>query len=376
MIPRFSLSLSLSSLREISKVLRSGFLTSGPVTQEFETQFAKYVGTKYAVAVSSGTAALHLALLGVEVKPGSEVILPSFTYHAAAAGVLYCNAIPVLVDVNPRTMCIEPEAISEAITGRTRAIIATHFAGHPCNMKAILNVAEGNKLAVIEDAAHACGARYRSKRTGSIGKAGCFSFYPTKPLTTGEGGMISTNDSEIARRARLLRGLATERTGRLHYDVRALGFTYRMSELQASLGLYQLRYLERLNSVMRRRARILKERLRGIPGLILPHEALGAKHVYNLFVVQIISERFGLSRDRVSELLRKRGIETQLHYVPLHRLSFFARNAKFDKRKLKVSESLWRTVLSLPLYPSIRNSELKQISDVLLSCGSRVQRLF
>lgn len=322
------------------------------------------------MAVSSGTAALHLALLGVGVGKGSEVILPSFTYHAAAAAVLQCGARPVLVDVDAHTMCVNPEEISEAVSRKTRAIILTHFAGHPCDMEPIQEIAGQHHLAVIEDAAHAVGSTYRKKRIGSFGNAGCFSFYPTKPMTTGEGGMITANDSRLAEKARMMRGLSTVHSEGLHYDASVLGFTYRMSELQAALGLDQLRGLDRTVSAMRGKARLMLRMLRNIPGLVLPHEAPHAMHAYNLFVVRVIAEKFGLNRDQVSDSLKRKGIETQLHYVPLHRLTFYSKMAKFRTKALKVSDSLWKTALSLPLYPTIRESDLERVSAALRDCGT------
>lgn len=322
------------------------------------------------MAVSSGTAALHLALLGIGVKGGSEVILPSFTYHAAAAAVVQCGARPVLVDVDAKTMCIDPEEISDAVTDKTRAIIVTHFAGHPCDMKPICQIAREHHVAVIEDAAHATGSTYRKKRIGSLGDAGCFSFYPTKPMTTGEGGMITTNHSGLAEKARMMRSLCTLRSKGLHYDVNALGFTYRMSDLQAALGLDQLRWLDRTVKAMRAKASLMLRMLRDIPGLVLPYEAPYARHTYNLFVVRIIAEEFGPKRDQVSDSLRRKGIETQLHYVPLHRLTFYSKKAKFRKKALKVSDSLWKTALSLPLYPTIRESDLERVSAALRDCRS------
>jgi perosamine synthetase len=339
------------------------------VTRAFEKEFAEYVGTRYAVAVSSGTAALHLALLGVGVGRGSEVILPSFTYHAAAAAVIQCGARPVLVDVDAKTMCINPEDISDVLSDKTRAIIVTHFAGHPCDMKPIQQIAGEHHLAVIEDAAHAIGSTYHKKRIGSFGDAGCFSFYPTKSMTTGEGGMITTNDFGLAEKARMMRSLCTLRPHGLKYDVNALGFTYRMSELQAALGLNQLRGLDRTVSTMRGKARTMLRMLRDISGLVLPYEAPYATHTYNLFVARIIAEEFGLDRDQVSDSLKRKGIETQLHYVPLHRLTFYSKMAKFRTKALKVSDSLWKTVFSLPLYPTIRESDLERVSAALHDIG-------
>lgn len=369
MIPRDSLKVSSSSLAAISRVLRSGYLTSGPLTHEFEEKFASYIGTRYSVAVSSGTAALHLALLACGVRAGSEVIMPSFTYHAAADAIIYCGARPVLVDVDPRTMCLDPQSVPQAISSKTCALVATHFAGHPCDMKQIREIAEENDLAIIEDAAHSTGTQYYGKMAGSLGEAGCFSFYPTKPLTTAEGGMITTNDPKIAERASHLRALGTDRSKGLQYDVRSLGFTYRMSELHAALGLNQLQSLNQRNSIMRTKAKTIIRKLRNLEGLILPFEAQYARHVYNLFVVRILARQFGMDRNTVSSRLRKVGIETQLHYVPIHRLTYFARKAKFSTKRLKVSDSLWKTVLSLPLYPTIREGELEKVSDAVLRCA-------
>jgi perosamine synthetase len=350
-------------------VLKSGYLTGGQVTRAFEKEFAEYVGTRYAVAVSSGTAALHLALLGSGVGERSEVILPSFTYHASAAAVIQCGARPVLVDADTKTMCINPEEISHVLSDKTRAIIVTHFAGHPCDMKPIQQIAGKRHLAIIEDAAHAIGSAYHKKRIGSLGDAGCFSFYPTKSMTTGEGGMITTDNSGLAEKVRMMRSLCTKLSHGIQYDASALGFTYRMSELQAALGRDQLRRLDRTVSTIRRKARRMLQMLRDIPGLVLPYEAPYATHTYNLFVARIIPEEFGLNRDQVSKRLKRKGIETQLHYVPLHRLTFYSKMAKFRTNALKVSDSLWKTAVSLPLYPTIRDSDLERVSTALHQIG-------
>jgi dTDP-4-amino-4,6-dideoxygalactose transaminase len=358
-------------MRHISKVLRSAQLSSGKVTREFEARFADYVGTRYAIAVSNGTEALHLGLLAAGVEHGSEVILPSFTYHAAANAILYCDAMPVLVDVTPETMCIDVNQVAESITPKTRAIIVTHIAGHPCNMKPLLDLAEKSNLVLIEDAAHAMGATYEDRPVGSLGHIGCFSFYPTKPLTTGEGGIITTNESDVEQKLRLLRSLCTKRFERIHYDVQSIGYTSRMSEIQAALGLDQLRTLDKTNSIIINKANILKSYLNDMNGIVLPHEEPYAKHVYNLFIVKIIQEKFGVTRDKVSDFLHEKGINTQLHYIPLHRLTYSAQNFRFSKNSLKVSDYLWKTVLSLPLYPSITNRQLSKISRALHVCSSK-----
>lgn len=301
----------------VTEAVKSGWVSSrGRFIEEFEHLFSNYCGTKYGVAVSSGTAALHLALACLDIKKGDEVIIPSLTMIATAYAPMYLGAKPVPVDSEKRTWNIDPDKIEEKISDKTKAIVVVHIYGHPCDMDPILEIAEKHGLYVVEDAAEAHGAEYKGRKTGGLGHIGCFSFYANKIITTGEGGMIVTNDQEIAEKAKMLRDMAFEKDRRFWH--RYLGYNYRMTNLQAALGVAQMKKIDEFVEVRRRCAQLYNELLSDVEGITTPPEEKWAKNVYWMYSV-LIEKEFGLNRDKFMEvLLQKYGIETRTFFYPIH----------------------------------------------------------
>ena len=339
----------------VLEVLDSGQLAQGPRVREFEERFAEWCGVKHAVAVSSGTSALHIALLAHEIGPGDEVITPAFSFIASANCALFVGARPVFADIEPRYFTVDPWEVAERITSRTRAVVAVHLFGQPCDMDAISELARERNLVLIEDACQAHGARLDGRPVGTWGTA-CYSFYPTKNMTTGEGGMITTNDAEIAERARLLR----DHGSRQRYQHEVLGYNLRMSELHAALGLAQLPKLEGWNAQRRANAAYLTEGLAGVEGVVTPSVRDGATHVFHQYTVRI------RDRDVTVEHLARRGIGVGVYYpTPIHQQPFY-RRLGFDDR-LAQAEAASREVLSLPVHPALTETGLDRIVEAVAS---------
>jgi len=361
----------------VIEALNSRWLTGGPKAAEFEKLFADFIGVKYAVSVNSGTAALHLAIRALNLKPGDEVIVPVFTFAATANAVLYCRANPTFADIDPKTFNVSPESVLDRVTKRTKAIVVVHYAGQPVDMKGIMDIAEDHKLYVIEDCAHSLGAGYRSRKTGGIGTIGCFSFYPTKIITTLEGGMLTTNEEWIARKAKLLRehgmtksALEREKGADWYYDITDLGYNYRLNEVQAALGISQLK---RVNDGIRKRveaAHYYTRKLSKTEGIVTPYEAENRTHVYHLYVIKVLKEKCGLSRDELFTKLSSRGIGLSVHYTPLHLLAFYKKIVSCTTGPFPTAEEAYREVLSLPIFPTISRDEIDYVINSIKDCIS------
>jgi perosamine synthetase len=339
--------------KAVLDVLDSGIIAQGPKVREFEQNFAAYTGTEHAVAVSSGTAALHIALLAHGIGPGDEVITTPFTFIATANSILYTGAKPVFTDIEEETFNIDPEKIKEKITDKTKALLPVHLYGHPADMKSITEIATEHNLLVIEDACQAHGAESNGKKVGSFG-IGCFSFYPTKNMTSSEGGMITTNDERVAEKARMIR----EHGSRERYVHEILGFNLRMTDISAAIGLCQLKKLPEFN-----RKRI--ENARYLTGLIHnekitpPPVREECKHVFHQYTVKVRGDR-----DGIVDLLKEDGVGTGIHYpIPIHRQKLYM-DLGYNE-SLPVSEKLAREVISLPVHPSVTKENLEYISSIL-----------
>jgi len=309
----------------VTKVLRSGVLTSrgagGSMVAGFEKAFAGFVEAKHAVAVNSGTAALHLALLAAQVKPGDEVVLPSFTFVATAEAVVLCGAKPVFVDIDPQTFNMDPEKLREAISGKTRAVVPVDLYGLPADMQAISEIAKEHGLVVIEDAAQAHGAVYKGKPPGCFADMACWSFYASKNMTTGEGGMITTNIDEYADVLRCMRSHGE----RGEYVSFMLGHNYRMPEMEAAIGMVQLERLPNFLEKRRRNAQLLTEKLAASKRLVLPAEPEGYKHSWYLYTVRLRDGR-KTERDKFVDELRKHGVGAAVYYsTPIHLMPYYRR---------------------------------------------------
>jgi dTDP-4-amino-4,6-dideoxygalactose transaminase len=346
----------------VLNALNSRLLTDGPKLRKFESIFAKFTGAKFAIGVSNGTAALHLSLKALGIGKGSEVIIPDITFVATASSVLLTGATPVLADVDENLNILIP-SIKKSITSRTKAIIPVHFAGKPCKINEITSIARKNRISIIEDCAHAIGARVNSKHVGIFGQAGCFSFYPTKNFTTIEGGMVVTNSKNIADFVRYARnhGITKTLTSRFSsgkpwdYDIKNSGYNYRLDEIRASLGINQIKRVKKMNLLRKKAADYYNKKLGDIEGVIVPGKSIGVEHVHHLYVIRI-TRKYGITRDMLFQKLLKIGIRTSVHYKPLHMFTIFKKMAKIID-SLSNSVHVYSQILSLPLYPSISKKQ-------------------
>ena len=352
----------------VLNALNSRLLTDGPKLRKFESIFAKFTGARFAVGVSNGTAALHLSLKALGIGKGSEVIIPDITFVATASSVLLTGATPVLVDVD-EDLNISIPSIKKSITSKTKAIIPVHFAGKSCKIKQIASIARKNHITIIEDCAHAIGARVNSKHVGTFGQSGCFSFYPTKNFTTIEGGMVITNSKNIADFVRSARnhGISKTLASRFSggkpwdYDIENPGYNYRLDEIRASLGINQIKRVKKMNLLRKKAANYYTKKLGNVNGIVVPDKSIGTEHVHHLYVIRI-TRKYSITRDMLFQKLLERGIRTSVHYKPLHRFTIFKKMAKVFG-SLSNSKVAYSQILSLPIYPSIS----KKQQDLVIS---------
>jgi len=344
----------------VAKALKEKALSQGRYVQSFEGQFAKYVGVKRAVAASSGTTALHIALAAIDTSSNDEVITPSFSFVATANSALYQGAKPIFADINPLTYNINPDQIKSKITRKTKAIIPVHYAGQPADMDPILEMAEKHDLYVIEDAAEAHGAQYKRKKAGSLGDLNCFSFYPNKNMTTGEGGMITTNDDELAEKMRMIRSHGQDQ--RYHHVM--LGYNYRMTDLQAALGLVQLRRLDWVVAKKVEKATYYNERVGELfdDRIQTPYVAPYATHVYMFYPIRF---KNNATREKAIKRLEEKGIETRVAFPPIHLQPLYQSLHGYKSGYLPVTEKTCDTILCIPIYPHITHEEQDYVLSAL-----------
>ncbi len=355
-------------IQEVVDSIRSGWITTGPKVKRFEEEFARYVGAKHAVAVSSCTAALHVALAALGLGPDGEVIVPTLTFCATANVVVHLGARPVIVDVD-RHGLISAEAVERAITARTRAIVPVHYAGQASDLDALVALASHRGIPVVEDAAHAAGCTYGGRMIGAHGRATAFSFYATKNLTTGEGGMITTEDGDLAARMRrlALHGMSRDawkrytQAGAWYYEVTEAGYKYNMTDIQAALGIHQLRRLEGFIERRRRIARQYRAAFADLPEIELPGELPGRNHVYHLYPVRLVPERLRIDRAGFIEALKERRIGASVHFIPLHRHPYYRQRFELRPEAFPGAERLYEGLLSLPLYPGMTEGDVEDV---------------
>lgn len=342
--------------------LQSTWISSvGEYVDRFEDAFAGVVGTKHAISCSNGTAALHLALLALGVKPGEEVIVPDLTFIACANSVIYCGANPILVDIDPEIWCLDPSKVEEQITSKTRGIIAVHLRGHPADMETIMAIAHRHGLFVIEDAAQAHCATLRGTPVGSIGEVGTFSFFGNKMITTGEGGMVTTNDDAIAERIRLLKNQGMTKDRRYWHPV--VGYNYRLTNLQAAIGLAQVERLPEIAACHRQVAAWYQEELQGVSGLSWQQTRTWARHAWWQFVV-VVEEELGEDRDAILARLNEKGIDARRLYYPTHQLPPYTGSAA--GRKFPVAEHHAERGICLPTYAGMQRDDVEYVCECLL----------
>lgn len=361
-------------IAEVVDSLRSGWLTMGPKTARFEKEFARYIGSKYSVTSNSCTAALHLALKAIDLKPGDEIIIPAMTFTATGEVICYFNAKPVIVDVDRDTHNIDTSQIEQAITSKTRAIIPVHFAGQPCDMDEILSIADKYGLFVIEDAAHSLPAWYKGRKVGTIGDITCFSFYATKTLATGEGGMVTTKNDEWAERIKVLRlhGISKDawkrysNEGSWFYEVIEAGYKYNMTDVQAALGIAQLKKVEWMRE---RRAYIAErytEAFRGLDTIAVPYVEPDRVSAWHLYVVKLNIERLQVNRATFIEGLKAKGIGASVHFIPLHIHPFYRDTFGYKPGDFPGSEWIYERSVSLPIYPGMTDNDIDRVIEAVL----------
>jgi dTDP-4-amino-4,6-dideoxygalactose transaminase len=353
----------------VVETLKSGWLTTGVKVKRFEEDFACYVGCRHAIAVNSCTAALHLALEAVGIKEGDEVIVPTMTFTASAEVVLYFKARPVLVDCRPDTFNIDADRIEQAITAKTKAIIPVHFGGQPCDMEPILEIARRHKLYVIEDAAHTLPASYHGKRVGTIGDITCFSFYATKTITTGEGGMATTENPEWADRMRMmsLHGISHDawkrytKEGSWYYEVLYPGFKYNLTDIAAALGIEQLRKCDGFWQARKGIAAIYDKAFADLEEIQTPVRQPDIEHAWHLYVIQLNLERLKVTRNQFIEELREEGIGTSVHFIPLHLHPYYRDKFGYKPADFPNASSAFERIVSLPIYPRMTETNIETV---------------
>ncbi len=366
-------------IESVVQTLRSGWLTTGPQVERFQREFGAFIGAKHAIAVNSCTAALHLALEAVGVREGDEVIMPTMTFAATAEVVAYFKARPVFVDCEADTLNVDPAGLERAITSRTRAIIPVHFAGQPCDMDAIVDIARRHGLKVIEDAAHALPAAIHGRRVGTIGDITCFSFYATKTITTGEGGMITTDDDEYAERMRImgLHGISKDAwrrysaEGSWYYEVLSAGYKYNLTDIAASIGIEQLKKCCRFWEARKRIAARYDAGFMDLPEIVRPVCRPSVQHAWHLYVIQLELSRLTVTRKEFIEALKRNNIGASVHFIPLH-LHPYYRRMGYRETGYPTATAAFERIVSLPIFPSMTDTDVDDViatvRDIVRNC--------
>ena len=370
MIPYGKQTIEQDDIQAVVDVLQSDFLTTGPKIAEFEQTVADYVGAKYAVAISNGTSALHAACFAAGIGPGDEVITTPLTFAASANCVLYCGGTPVFADVDPKTYNIDPEDIQRKITDRTKAIIAVHLAGQPCDMDAIHSIAREHGLIVIEDGAHALGSVYKGKKVGSMSDMTTFSFHPVKPITTGEGGMIVTDNEDFYKKMILFRShgitrddsMMTRNDGPWFYQQFDLGYNYRITDIQCALGCSQMKKLDRFLARRKEIVARYNEAFADCDNIITPYQLSDTESGWHLYIVQVKN----CDRRQVFEKMREKGIGVNVHYIPVYMHPYYQEHG-YENVHCANAEEIYSHIISLPLYPGLTSEQQDYVIDTLKS---------
>ncbi len=365
-IPYGRQSINEDDIKAVEEVLKSDFLTTGPKIAEFERKFADYVGAKYAVAVSNGTAALHIACMAAGIGKGDEVITTPITFAASANCALYCGATPVFADIDPVTYNISPESVESHVTERTKAIIPVHYTGQTCDMDAIHKIADKYNLIVIEDAAHAVGAEYKGKKIGSLSDMTEFSFHPVKHITCGEGGIVTTNREDLYEKLKLFRthGITREEKflhkvdGPWYYEQIDLGYNYRITDIQAALGISQLGRIDKFLEKRKKIAAKYDEAFRDFNGIEIPKQAEYSNSAYHLYVIKVDKS----IRKALFEYLRANNIGVNVHYIPVYTFPYY-REHGYENVKCENAEKLYESIISIPIYYDLSDEEQDYVID-------------
>lgn len=360
-------------INEVVETLKSGWVAKGPRTLAFEKQFAEYVGAKHAIAMNSATAALHIALIAGGVKEGDEVITTSMTFAATVNTIVHVSAVPVFVDIDPETGCIDADKIEEKITSKTKAIVPVHYTGHACDMDKIRFIADKYNLFVSEDAAHAVETYYKGDLIGKKGDCACFSFYATKNICTGEGGMLTTNRDDIAEKARImsLHGMSKAawnrygKGGSWRYDIEYPGYKYNMFDIQAALSKTQMKKLDYMQKRREEIAEAYNEAFKNLDGVKIPVVRDYTTHSWHLYVLRLELNKLNIDRDEFINLMSEFNIGTSVHFIPVHLMSYYEENYGCRRGDLPLTESYFETIVSLPLYPKMTNDDVNDVIDAV-----------
>lgn len=377
-IPYATQFIDKQDVKAVSNALLNEYLTQGPTVRKFEEEIAKYCGAKYAVAVNSGTSALHIACLAAGLKKGDEGITSPITFVASSNCMLYCGAKPVFADVDPETICIDPKEIEKKITKKTKVIIPVHFAGHPCDMKKISSIAKKHNLTIIEDACHALGSEYMGEKIGSCkySDMAVLSFHAVKHITTGEGGAVLTNNKDLYERLLLLRSHGITRNSYLfesnnpktdgdwYYEMQTLGFNYRITDFQCALGLSQLKKLPVFVKKRKEIVEIYNKTFENIDGIEPVKQKPWANPSYHLYVIRIDEKKLKIDRKALFDYLRKKGILVNVHYIPVYKQPYYQKIG-YKNTFCKNAEEYYKSAITLPLYPKMKRKEVKIIIKIL-----------
>lgn len=359
-------------IEEVIETLKSDYITTGPKIREFEEKVAAYTGTKYAVAISNGTAALHAACFAAGIGYGDEVITTPMTFAASANCILYCGAKPVFADIDPQTYNIDPEDIKRKITSKTKAIIPVHYTGQPVDIDEINKIAKQYGLIVIEDGAHALGAEYKGKKVGSQSDMMTLSFHPVKHITTGEGGMVLTNSKDFYEKLKLFRAhgitrdenLLTKNEGPWYYEQQYLGYNYRMTDIQAALGISQMNKLNNFLELRRKYAQMYNDAFKDIEELIIPYQLPYTNSSWHIYVLQLRLEKLKVGRREVYEALLKENIGVNVHYIPIYYHPYYQRLG-YKKGLCPNAEHLYERIITLPLFPKMTEEDINDVIEAV-----------
>ncbi len=364
--------ISEDDIAAVVDVLSSAWLTTGPAVEKFEESIAEYTGVRYAVAVSSGTAALHATMHALGIGPGDEVIVPAMTFAATANAVLYCGGVPAFVDVQPGSLLMDPGGVKEKITAHTRAIVAVDYAGQPCDYDELHEIAKRHKLALISDACHSLGAEYKGRKAGQLADLSSFSFHAVKNMTTGEGGMVTTDNIDLAVRMRDFRnhGITTDHrqraeAGSFVYDMIELGFNYRITDLQCALGITQLRKLPHWLQRRTEIAQAYDEQLANVKGVRVLDRLPDRSHAYHLYVIEVDPKRGSQSRDFVFSRLRESGIGCNVHYRPVYLHPYYRDRLGYEQGICPCAETAYNQILSIPIFPQMTDADVSRVVRAL-----------
>lgn len=356
-------------INAVVEVLKSDYLTTGPKIKEFEQKFADYVGSKYAVAIANGTAALHAACYAAGIDEGDEVITTSMTFTASSNCVLYCDGTPIFADIDSKTYNVDSEDIKRKITSKTKAIIPVHYTGQPCNMDKIHKIAKEYNLLVIEDASHALGATYKGKMIGSISDITTFSFHPVKHITTGEGGMITTNNEELYKKLILFRThgitrnldlLENKDEGPWYYEQLDLGYNYRITDIQCALGINQLNKIDDFVAKRRKIVKRYNEAFMNLEEIVIPFQDKSVNSSWHLYVVKFNLEKLKVGRREIFEVLRKEGLGVNVHYIPVYYFPYY-KKLGYEEGLCPNAEELYKRIITLPLYPKMSDEDVEYV---------------